>query len=136
MNLPNFLPFPIVLALFLHNLTLAAAIYIGDSSNWHNTSFSLDHHLSTFDHDPPMHHHNRRWDTPPPANDDTWQRAICKGRNLLEAVRETDSQAAGRYKPPPLGMTVQSSFKEFPRMVILVSWSAGWRAKGGRLSAE
>jgi hypothetical protein len=119
MNLPSLLTLKIVLLLYY--LPPTKAIYIGDPSAYHNASFNLEDYLSPFHDDPPSHHHSRRWDTPPAADDDVWQRAICKGRNLLNAIRETDQQAAGRYQPPPPGMTVQSRFTKYPRMFVTVA---------------
>jgi hypothetical protein len=118
MNLPTFLAITTALILPTHT------IYIGDPANHRNASFTFDDYLTTFDHhDPAMHHHSRRWDTPPPADDSVWNRAVCKGRNLLAAIRETDQEAAGRYQPPPPGMTVQSPFKNYPQAFIDWGWS-------------
>ncbi|KAF2657077.1 hypothetical protein K491DRAFT_691447 [Lophiostoma macrostomum CBS 122681] len=55
------------------------------------------------------------WDYPHPASDELWEKAICKGSSLIDAIRKSDQEAASYFQPPPPGMTVQSEFKEFPR---------------------
>jgi hypothetical protein len=69
---------------------------------------------------------HRRWDNPHPAVNDDWYRAVCRGRTLLDAVRDTDWQAAHRFKPPPPRMSTlltqsnRSGFKNF-EVILLTS---------------
>jgi hypothetical protein len=105
----------VAVTLVLSSLTHASISYLEDSTDGLNSSAYEDI---------PQHHHDRRWDTPHPASDEIWAKAVCKGQNLLDAIRETDREAAGRYQPLPPGMTVQSPFKNYPRThtSILAPW--------------
>ncbi|KAF2642463.1 hypothetical protein P280DRAFT_547937 [Massarina eburnea CBS 473.64] len=93
--------FSILLFSFLLNSVFAVV--------YDRPSFKFTHGHNTTG---PLH---RRWDWPHPADDTTWDIAVCKGRNLINAIKETDRAAAGRFGPPPAPMTVQSQFRNFPQ---------------------
>jgi hypothetical protein len=52
---------------------------------------------------------------PHPASDELWEKAICKGAGLIQAIKKPDREAAEYFQPPPPGMTVQNEFQNFPR---------------------
>lgn len=49
----------------------------------------------------------------PELSDNKWKRALCKGQNFVNAIREKDADAAQIFKPVLEPPTVQSMFK-FP----------------------
>ncbi|PSN68302.1 hypothetical protein BS50DRAFT_587500 [Corynespora cassiicola Philippines] len=57
------------------------------------------------------HSHAQKWDLLDPAKDEEWNKAVCKGNKLMQAMQAGDSEAIKLYSPSP--PTVQSHWK-FP----------------------
>ncbi|ORX97512.1 hypothetical protein BCR34DRAFT_607256 [Clohesyomyces aquaticus] len=79
------------------------------------------------------HRIDKRWDLPQPAGDWEWYLALCKGENLIDAIRETDQEAVLRFQRPPPEMTVQSKFHDFPDEFGHWGWSY---YNGARINAK
>ncbi|KAF2748228.1 hypothetical protein M011DRAFT_486081 [Sporormia fimetaria CBS 119925] len=52
------------------------------------------------------------WNSPPPADDGQWSKAICKGKTLLTGMRSSDLDAGLLLNPPR--QSARSEFVDFP----------------------
>jgi hypothetical protein len=75
--------------LFLTTLVACAALVVGEQS-------CLDN-LTPRD---PNFNLSRRWDPPPAASQQLWDKAKCRGGNLLGAMKKTATEAGKYYDPP------------------------------------
>jgi hypothetical protein len=90
------------IALFTALLALTTGRVIPDSpADRHSDIPNPDHSLlNTSFSSLVLHRAAKRWTPPEPATEEQWDKAVCKGAQLLEDMLGTDQAAGQNYKPP------------------------------------
>jgi hypothetical protein len=78
-----------------------------------SSNFSINGGSNALHSNGPIFDVQRGWNPPPVAADDLWQKALCKGTNLVKGMSGSDNEAGQIFNPPR--DSAKSEFNNFPR---------------------